>query len=130
MTASLKLLRKVDRLVNMKINPVKNLVLLLTVFSLFGIMALKSTNGRAQTQEGGAQDMAAAYKDNKCLMCHGPKAAKFFDATKPDDQLVETVMKGKRAEKPPNMPAYGEKGMTPEQAHALVEYMESLKKQP
>jgi hypothetical protein len=36
-------------------------------------------------------------------------------------------MKGKKPEKPPNMPAYGEKGVTAEQAKALLEYMKKLK---
>jgi hypothetical protein len=36
--------------------------------------------------------------------------------------------KGKKAEKPPNMPAYGEKGVTEDQATALVAYMKSIKK--
>jgi mono/diheme cytochrome c family protein len=74
----------------------------------------------------GDVDAAALYKDSKCIVCHGPKAAKFFDATKADDQLVETVMKGKKAEKPPNMPAYEEKGLTADQSKALVAYMKQL----
>ncbi|PYS45985.1 MAG: hypothetical protein DMF68_20660 [Acidobacteria bacterium] len=76
---------------------------------------------------GDTPDAAALYKESKCVICHGPQAAKFFDATKPDDQLLETVMKGKKAEKPPNMPAYSEKGLTEEQAKALIAYMKSLK---
>jgi len=39
-------------------------------------------------------------------------------------------MKGKNPEIPPNMPAYGEKGVTPEQAKALVDHMKQLKSAP
>jgi hypothetical protein len=44
-----------------------------------------------------------------------------------DEQLVEAILKGKKPEKPPNMPAYGEKGVTAEHAKGLVEYMKQLK---
>ena len=36
--------------------------------------------------------------------------------------------KGKKPEKPPNMPGYEEKGITEDQAKALVAYMKSIKK--
>lgn len=74
-----------------------------------------------------ADDGAAMFKDNKCVICHGAKADKHFDSTKTDDQLIETALKGRKAEKPPNMPAFGEKGVTADQAKALVTYMKSLK---
>jgi hypothetical protein len=41
---------------------------------------------------------------------------------------VQIVLKGKKPEKPPNMPAYEEKGITEDQAKALVAHMKSLKK--
>jgi cytochrome c5 len=72
----------------------------------------------------------AAYYTAKCVMCHGKKAEKKFDATMADDQMVDAVLKGKKAEKPPNMPAYGEKGVTAEQAKALVDHMKQLKATP
>ena len=71
-------------------------------------------------------DAAAVYK-SKCAMCHGATSEKKFDASKPDADLTEIVLKGKKAEKPPNMPAYAEKGITEDQAKALVAYMKSLK---
>jgi hypothetical protein len=40
---------------------------------------------------------------------------------------VEIVLKGKKAEKPPHMPAYATKGVTAEQAKALVDHMKQLK---
>jgi cytochrome c5 len=72
----------------------------------------------------------AAYYTSKCVMCHGKKAEKKFDTTLTDDQMVEAVLKGKKVEKPPHMPAYGEKGVTAEQAKALVDHMKALKAAP
>src|SRR6185503_16260969 len=72
----------------------------------------------------------AAYYKGKCLMCHGKKAEKKFDTSLTDDQLVEVVLKGKKVEKPPHMPAYSEKGVTADQAKALVDHMKHLKATP
>ena len=72
------------------------------------------------------EDMAAIY-NGKCKMCHGPTAEKKLDKTKADDALIQVVLDGKTAEKPPNMPAVKEKGITPDQEKALVAYMKSLK---
>jgi mono/diheme cytochrome c family protein len=71
-------------------------------------------------------DAAATY-NSKCKGCHGPKADKKFDAAKADDDLVQVILKGKKAEKPPNMPEYGTKGVTADVAKELVTYMKSLK---
>ena len=76
-----------------------------------------------------ASDTAGFYK-GKCVMCHGKKAEKKFDSTLSDDQLVEIVLKGKKAEKPPHMPGYAEKGVTADQAKALVAHMKQLKATP
>jgi len=72
---------------------------------------------------------ADTYK-TKCVACHGKKAEKKFDTTLSDDQMVEAILKGKKVEKPPHMPAYGAKGVTAEQAKALVDYMKQLKATP
>ena len=71
-------------------------------------------------------DDAALYK-SKCAMCHGATAEKKVDKTKADDELIQTVLKGKKLEKPPNMPAFEERGITADQAKALVGYVKSLK---
>jgi mono/diheme cytochrome c family protein len=76
-----------------------------------------------------ADDVADSYK-SKCAMCHKPTAEKFFDPSKMDEVLVEVVLKGKKAEKPPNMPGYEEKGMTKEQAKLLVAYMRQMRTPP
>ena len=72
-------------------------------------------------------DDTATFYNTKCKMCHGATAEKKMDKTKADDVLIQTVLDGKAAEKPPNMPAFKERGVTPEQAKALVCYMKSLK---
>jgi mono/diheme cytochrome c family protein len=71
-----------------------------------------------------------AFYKAKCVACHGKKAEKKFDTSLTDDQLVEVVLKGKKVEKPPHMPGYAEKGVTAEQAKALVDHMKQLKATP
>lgn len=71
-------------------------------------------------------DAAATYK-GKCQVCHGAAAEKKFNGASADGELVQTVLKGKKGEKPPFMPAYEEKGINEEQAKALVALMKSLK---
>jgi mono/diheme cytochrome c family protein len=71
-------------------------------------------------------DPQAFYKA-KCVACHGQKAEKKFDTAMAEDQMVEAIMKGKKAEKPPNMPGFETKGVTADQAKALVAYMKQLK---
>jgi len=93
-----------------------------TLAAFFAVVVMVSGSGRQF-------DGAATYK-SKCVACHGQKAEHKFDASLPDQQLVDIVMKGKKPEKPPNMPAYGEKGVTTEQAAALVEHMKQLKSAP
>jgi mono/diheme cytochrome c family protein len=92
--------------------------LVLFVLVLFGI-------GRAQG-EVQPSDPGAYYKA-KCVACHGPKAEKKFDSALTDDQYMDAILKGKKPEKPPNMPAYGEKGVTAEQAKGLLDYMKQLR---
>ena len=75
-----------------------------------------------------AQDDAAALYKTKCFACHGATAEKKFDAMKAEDELIQTVLKGKKMEKPPNMPAFEEKGITADQARALVGFMKAQKK--
>lgn len=109
-----------------KINQLKKFVIVLFIIPLLTVVLGNSASVKTRAADDGP-DVATVYKDSKCIVCHGPKAAKFFDVTLPDEQLVEIVLKGKKAEKPPNMPAYAEKAMNAEQAKALVAYMKSLK---
>lgn len=71
-------------------------------------------------------DAAATYKA-KCVACHGATAEKKFNASLTDDELLQAILKGKKAEKPPHMPGYEEKGISAEQAKALLAHMKSLK---
>ncbi len=96
------------------------LVMSLLAFMLFSVFP-RATVGNAQ-----AQDAATFYK-GKCFACHGAKAEKKFDASLPDEQLIETVLKGKKVEKPPHMPEYQTKGVNADQAKELVTYMKQLK---
>ncbi len=89
-------------------------------------MAITLLVASAPARATADDDYAAMYK-TKCAMCHGQTAEKKFDGTKADAELIEVVLKGKKPEKPPNMPAFEEKGITADQAKALVAYMKSLK---
>ena len=102
----------------------KLMTLATAVAMLVAGFALISAAARVANQE--QFDAAATFKA-KCVACHGAAAEKKFDATLPEADLVQFVLKGKKLEKPPNMPAYGEKGITEEQAKALVAHMKSLK---
>lgn len=98
-----------------------------TVASLFALLLLTPTMRTVTaTQEVSAANPADFYKA-KCTACHGAKAEKKFDATLPDDQMLDAVLKGKKVEKPPNMPGFAEKGVSAEQAKGLIEFMKQLK---
>lgn len=103
----------------------KMMTLTAVVAMLVAGFALFSAAAKVDTAQD--FDAAATYK-GKCVVCHGAAAEKKFDATLPDADLVQIVLKGKKGEKPPFMPAYGEKGINEEQAKALVAHMKSLKK--
>jgi len=68
-----------------------------------------------------------AYYKAKCVACHGKTAEKKFDSSLAESNLIDIVLKGMKAVKPPHMPAYGDKGVSSEQAKALVAYMKQLK---
>ncbi|HEU4931514.1 MAG TPA: cytochrome c [Pyrinomonadaceae bacterium] len=103
-------------------SPLKKVSLLLGGMMFAGVLVLAAVPARTATQD----DSAALYK-SKCVACHGATAEKKFDATKADDELIQIVLKGKKLEKPPNMPGYEDKGVTADQAKAVVAYMKSQK---
>lgn len=78
------------------------------------------------TATAAPEDAAVVYKA-KCAMCHTPAATKFYDPTMPEAEQVEAILKGKKGEKPPYMPAYGDKGIDEAGAKALVTYMKGLR---
>lgn len=88
------------------------------------LMVFKATP--AKVQASAIEDPAVTYKA-KCAACHTPTAAKFYDPAKKDEEHVETIMKGKKGEKPPFMPGFEAKGMTADDAKALAAYMKTLK---
>ena len=103
--------------------PVKNITIAITAIFLFSVVFLSVTPAQDEAQPS---DPAAYYKA-KCVVCHGQKAEKKFDPALTDEQYVDVILKGKKPEKPPNMPAYGEKGVTAEQAKGLLEHMKHLR---
>ncbi|HXG94564.1 MAG TPA: cytochrome c [Blastocatellia bacterium] len=100
------------------IDQLKKLVTAIILPPLLAIVFFTSAKTSAATQD----DAAATFKA-KCAMCHTPKAEKFFDATKEDAALVESVLKGIK----PKMPSFEGK-LTEDQAKALVAYMKELRK--
>ena len=107
-------------------------VKMVTLMALPGALIISAaffapSSGQAEGEE--QFDFAATYK-SKCVACHGKKAEKKFNDTLADQELIDAILKGKTAEKPPNMPAYGEKGINADQAKALVDHMKALKSAP
>jgi len=96
---------------------------IITVGSALAVAGMVSAAARSATT---TFDATATYK-GKCAGCHGAKAEKKFDASKSDDELVQIILKGKKAEKPPNMPGYEAKHITAEQAKLLLDHMKSLR---
>jgi mono/diheme cytochrome c family protein len=108
----------------MTINRIKLLATISFVLPLAAFSVFRTTPAAAITSA--MDEPAAAYK-TKCAMCHSPKAEKFYDPAMPQDQQIDAVLKGKKAEKPPHMPAFEPKGMTADEAKALVEFMKGLR---
>jgi mono/diheme cytochrome c family protein len=102
----------------------KILAIIFFAAPLLAVAMFSSTNVRVVSAMG--EDPAVTFK-TKCAMCHTAKAEKFFDPAKADDVLVEAILKGKKAEKPPNMPGFEAKGMTADDAKALVTFMKGLR---
>ena len=108
----------------MKINQIKLLVTAAFI-AAFAIISFTTPDASSAVSTPD-EDVAVVYKA-KCAMCHSPKAEKAFDLAKTDEQHVEVILKGKKDAKPP-MPGYEAKGMTKEQAQALVTFMRELRK--
>ena len=105
---------------------VKNIAIVVAVTFLFGVVLLNVAPRTSAQGEVQASDPAAFYKA-KCVACHGQKAEKKFDDTLTEEQQLDAILKGKKVEKPPHMPAYGEKGVTADQAKALLAYIKQLR---
>src|SRR5215475_7274478 len=96
---------------------------IVTVGSALAVAGMVSAGVRSATT---TFDATATYKA-KCAGCHGAKAEKKFDTSKSNDELVQVILKGKKAQKPPNMPGYEAKHITPDQAKMLLDHMKSLR---
>jgi mono/diheme cytochrome c family protein len=108
----------------MTTNRLKQFAIMLFAIPLLAVMAFKVTP--VHVSAVAADDAAATFKA-KCSACHTATASKYFDATLPDAELVQAILKGKKGEKPPYMPAFEAKGITEADAKALVTYMKSLR---
>ena len=104
------------------VNRVKKIALVLAGVTMAATLLIASAPARATVDD----DATGMFKA-KCAMCHGQTAEKKFDATKADDDLIQIVLNGKQAEKPPNMPKFADRGITVDQAKALVAFMKSQK---
>ncbi|HSI89367.1 MAG TPA: cytochrome c [Pyrinomonadaceae bacterium] len=105
-------------------------LLAVTLFAAAAIfMGVPRTELTANAEPVVPDDLEAFYK-TKCAMCHGPKAAKAFDPERTDEEHVISILDGKKAEKPPHMPGYRDKGVDEEKAQALVALMRQLRTPP
>lgn len=110
----------------MKTNLIKFFAVAVFSVAMFAVVAIKPDTVVIGSVE---DDVAASYK-KQCAMCHTPTASKAFDLAKTDEHHVEAILKGVKAEKPPNMPGFEAKGMTADQAKALVAHMRQLRTPP
>ena len=107
----------------MKTNLIKLFTITIFALTAFALMALNTNTTRVLAKD---DDAATMYK-TKCAACHSPKAEKSYDPAVAIDDQVNIILKGKKGEKPPYMPAFEAKGITAEQAKALAEYMKQLR---
>lgn len=103
----------------------KKIAISLVILPLLSVMMLNTVTSKSRAA-GEDFDAAATYKA-RCAMCHTATASKNFDTSKTDEQMVEAILKGVKTEKPPAMPSFEAKGITADQAKALVAHMRSLK---
>lgn len=99
---------------------------LLAIF-IFRVNSVEAVSGRIVQK--GEDEIAEAYK-KQCALCHKATAEKFFNTELKDEELVQAILKGKKAEKPPHMPEFESKGVTEEKAKLFVDYMRKLRTPP
>ena len=109
----------------MTLNQVKLIAIVLFVVAVAAVTVFRTTPVTVQAAAV-ADDTATVFK-TKWRMCHTRRRRKFYDPAKSEDEHIDTVMKGKKGEKPPFMPGFEAKGMTRDDAKTLVEYMQSLR---
>src|SRR6185503_11394672 len=99
----------------MKVNQIKKVGIAALAAGMLMSIGLLATPARSANQD----DVSATYK-TKCAACHGATAEKKFDATMTQEEMVKVILTGKKMEKPPHLPTYGEKGIREDQATALA----------
>lgn len=109
----------------MKLNQMKKMGI--AAFAVATLISIGLLPAGARSSEA---DAAGTYKTAKCVVCHGAKAEKKFNATLPEAEMVKAILTGKKGEKPPNMPGYSAKGISEDQAKELIVYMKQLKSAP
>ena len=97
-----------------------------TLIAVFLFLAFLSGPDTSNATPIVADEIPAVYK-SQCAMCHSPKAEKAFDVEMSDEEMVLAILDGKKAPKPPHMPAYRNKGIDEEKAMKLVQYMRELR---
>jgi len=107
----------------MTITRIKLIATAVLSVGLFAVLGFKT---EPVVTSAAAPDAAATYKA-QCAMCHTQTAAKSYDPAKPDEEHIQTILKGRKGEKPPYMPGYEAKGMTADEAKALAEHMRTLR---
>jgi len=108
----------------MRITYITKIAVVVGGMMMFAVFFAFSSAAQTETKY---TDAATYYKEAKCVVCHGQKAEKKFDVNLKEEDQIAAILKGKKGEKPPNMPAYEPKGLTADQAKALLDYMKSLK---
>src|SRR5205085_7573179 len=98
---------------------------LAAILCMLPLLALVVLNSRTVPTSTAQEFDAAAVFKAKCTMCHGQKAERKFDASKSDDELLQIALKSGK----PGMPAFETKGITEEQAKAIIAHMKSLHQQ-
>ncbi len=108
----------------MKLSHAKTLVIAVITLPLLAVAIFNTESVGMVVRVDATADLYKA----KCAMCHGPTAAKAFDPAMSNEDLVQNILTGKKGEKPPYMPSYEDKGISEEQALALVVHMKDLRK--
>ena len=115
-----------------------SIVALISIFCFCGAIAfVSSTSASGALPPPIPSSSAARYRlqetsqfyQRTCRECHGDSANQRFYQRLSESEMVQTILKGRMMDKPPDMPAFEEKGVTPEQARELALFMQELRKQ-
>lgn len=111
----------------MNTNKIKLIAIALFLIPMLALIVFKANTTAVHAINADSDEATiASYKKN-CMACHGPTALKLYDPELTMEEQVEAILKGKKGQKPPHMPAYETKGINAEQALALAEHMKALR---